>query len=76
MADDDVTKSSVTSASDDVTDDVSALAADESSVPAARKSSSHHGDFLSFSIVLIKAVINNRMHQNTAAQHSLGGQPD
>jgi len=47
LADEDVTKNSVTLASDDVTDDdVSALAAaDESSVSTARKSS-HHGDSL------------------------------
>ena len=43
LADDDVTNTSVTPASDDLTDDVIALAADDdSSVPTARKSS-HHG---------------------------------
>jgi len=44
--DDDVTKTAMTSPSDDIIDDaVRALADDESSTPTAMKSSSHHGDF-------------------------------
>jgi len=42
LADDDVTKTSTTLSGADVTDDVSALAVDDSSMLAVRKSS-HHG---------------------------------
>ena len=49
-------KTSVTLATDDVTDDVSALAADESSVHSARKSS-HHGHFLSSVVIFVRIVL-------------------
>jgi len=57
LADDDVNKTSMTSAGADVTDDVSALAVDDDSSMLTARKSSHHGYYFCFTIFTTDVVV-------------------